>query len=143
MSSETEVGSLTINLKIKLEALEKGLETAKKKLQSIEEENKKVEDSNKNLEGSYLAMSAIAIASLMKISSIIKDATEEYKAYTQAMSSLQNVSEYTGESMDDFGDIMDKFSTYMTKSDIATTIKNFSLMRNVCKANRTNDRSTY
>ena len=141
MSSETEVGSLTINLKIKLEALEKGLETAKKKLQSIEEENKKVEDSNKNLEGSYLAMSAIAIASLMKISSIIKDATEEYKAYTQAMSSLQNVSEYTGESMDDFGDIMDKFSTYMTKSDIATTIKNFSLMRNVCKANRTNDRS--
>lgn len=128
MANETEVGSLAINLRIKLEALEKGLETAKKKLQTIEEENKKVEQSNKSLEGSYIAMSAVAVASLFKIAGVIKDATEEYKAYTQAMSSLQNVSEYTGESMQDFGNIMDKFGAYMTKSDIATTIKNFSLM---------------
>lgn len=42
MAKQTEIGSLAINLQIKLNALEKGLETAKKKLQSIEEENKKV-----------------------------------------------------------------------------------------------------
>ena len=43
MANSTEIGSLEINLKIKLDALEKGLETAKKKLQEIENENKNVE----------------------------------------------------------------------------------------------------
>ncbi len=129
MANSTEIGSLEINLKIKLDALEKGLETAKKKLQEIENENKNVENSNKSLDASYLALSATAVASLMKIGSTIKDCVNEYKEYTQVMSSLQNVSEYTGQSMEDFSNIMNKFGKYMTKSDMATTIKNFSLMR--------------
>lgn len=128
MANETEIGSLAINLKMKLEGLEKGIETAKKKLQEIEKHNKEVENSNKSLDASYLALSATAVASLMKIGSAIKDAIEEYKSYTQAMSSLQNVSEYTGQSMQDFSKIMSRFGSYMTKSDLATTIKNFSLM---------------
>lgn len=125
---ETTIGQLIIDLKIKTEALEKGLKTAQKKLQSIEEENKKVKNSNKELEASYLALSATAIAVLAKIGSIIKESVEEYKSYTQAMSSLQNVSEYTGQSMSEFSDIMSKFGAYMTQADLATTIKNFSLM---------------
>lgn len=128
MANETQIGQLVIDLKMRLEGVEKGLETAKKKLQEIEKNNKEVENSNKSLDASYLALSATAIASLMKIGSAIKDATEEYKSYTQAMSSLKNVSEYTGESMEDFSKIMSKFGSYMTKSDLATTIKNFSLM---------------
>lgn len=128
MANETQIGQLVIDLKMRLEGVEKGLETAKKKLQEIEKYNKEVENSNKSLDASYLALSATAIASLIKIGSAIKDAIEEYKSYTQAMSSLQNVSEYTGESMEDFSKIMSKFGSYMTKSDLATTIKNFSLM---------------
>lgn len=128
MANETQIGKLVIDLQIKTQALEKGLETAKKKLQEIEKQNDQVGDSNKALESSYLALSVAAVASLVKIGSTIKNATEEYKAYTQAMSSLENVSTYTGESMSEFSDIMDEFSVYMTKSDIATTIKNFSLM---------------
>lgn len=128
MAKETQIGQLVIDLKIKTEALEKGLETAKKKLQEIEQQNDKMKQSNNGLEGSYLALSAVAVASLMKIGSAIKDCVDEYKEYTQAMSSLQNVSEYTGQSMTEFSNIMDRFSTYMTKSDLATTIKNFSLM---------------
>lgn len=128
MANETTIGELSINLKMKLEGLEKGLETAKKKMQEMEKQNQQVQNSNKGLEGSYLAMSAVAVASLMKISSIVKNCVDEYKEYTQAMSSLQNVSEYTGESMSDFSNIMDRFGQYMTKSDMATTIKNFSLM---------------
>lgn len=128
MANETKVGELSINLKIRLEELEKGLETAKKKLQSIEEENKKVQNSNKGLESSYIAVSAVAVTSLLKIGGVIKDCINEYKEYTQAMSSLQNVSEFTGTSMNDFASIMNKFSAYMTKADMATTIKNFSLM---------------
>lgn len=126
--NETQIGELIIALKIKAEALEKGLETAKKKIQEIEKQNEQVQNSNKNLDASFIAMSATAVAALMKIGSAIKDCVDEYKEYTQAMSSLQNVSEYTGESMSDFSDIMDEFSAYMTKSDLATTIKNFSLM---------------
>lgn len=128
MASETQIGQLVINLKIKTEALEKGLETAKKKLQEIEQNNKQVENSNKSLDASYLAMSATAVIALGKIVGAIKDCVNEYNSYTQAMSSLQNVSEYTEQSMQDFGNIMSKFGAYMTKADLATTIKNFSLM---------------
>lgn len=128
MANETKVGQLIIDLKIKTEALEKGLETAKQKLQEIEQNNKQVENSNKSLDASYLAMSATAVLALGKIVGIIKECIDEYNSYTQAMSSLQNVSEYTGQSMQDFGNIMSKFGSYMTKADLATTIKNFSLM---------------
>lgn len=128
MANETKVGQLVIDLKIKTEALEKGLETAKKKLQEIEQNNKQVENSNKSLDASYLAMSATAVLALGKIVGAIKECVDEYNSYTQAMSSLQNVSEYTGQSMQDFGNIMSRFGSYMTKADLATIIKNFSLM---------------
>lgn len=128
MSNETQIGQLVIDLKIKTEALEKGLETAKKKLQEIEQNNNMVQNSNKSLDASYLAMSATAVLSLGKIVSAIKDCVTEYNSYTQSMSSLQNVSEYTGESMQDLSGIMNKFGAYMTKTDLSTTIKNFSLM---------------
>lgn len=126
--NETEIGSLAINLQIKLDALEKGINTAKKKLQEIEKQNDEVKNSNKNLEASYLAMSAVAIASLVKIGGVIKDCVNEYNTYTQAMSSLQDVANHTGQSMSDFSDIMSEFSTYMTQDDLAATIKNFTLM---------------
>ena len=128
LANETQIGQLVINLKIKTEALEKGLETAKKKLQEIEQNNKQIENSNKNLDASFITMSASIIVALTKINSTIKDCVNEYNSYTQSMSSLQNVSEYTGESMQDLSTIMNKFSSYMTKSDLATTIKNFTLM---------------
>lgn len=128
MANQTTIGELSINLKMKLEGLEKGLETARKKLQTLEEENKKIESSNKNLDASYLAMSATAVLALGRILGAIKDCVNEYNSYTQAMSSLQNVSEYTGQSMSEFSNIMNKFGAYMTKADLATTIKNFSLM---------------
>lgn len=128
MANETQIGQLVIDLKMRLEGVEKGLETTKKKLKEIESSNKEVENSNKSLESSYLAMSAVAIGSFAGIVRAIKDGIEEYKSYTQAMSSLQNVSEYTGQSMQDFSKIMSRFGSYMTKSDLATTIKNFSLM---------------
>lgn len=128
MANETQIGQLVIDLKIKTEALEKGLETAKKRLQEIEKQNEQVQNSNKSLDASYLALSATAVASLMKIVSTVKEATEEYKAHTQAMSSLQNVANYTGENLEDLSSIMSKYEKIMTKSDLATTIKNFTLM---------------
>lgn len=128
MANETQIGQLVIDLKIKTEALEKGLESAKKKLQEIEQNNKQLENSNKSLDASFIAMSASIGIALGKIAGAIKDCVSEYNSYTQSMSSLQNVSEYTGESMTDLSKIMNKFGAYMTKSDLATTIKNFSLM---------------
>ena len=73
MANETTIGDLSINLKMKLEGLEKGLETARKKLQTLEEQNKKIKNSNKNLDASYLAMSATAVLALGKIVGAIKD----------------------------------------------------------------------
>lgn len=128
MANQTTIGEISINLKMRLEGLEKGIETAKKKLEELEKQNEKVKDSNSQLDTSYIAMSATAVLSLGKIIGAIKECVNEYNSYTQSMSSLQNVSEYTGESMQDLSGIMNKFGAYMTKADLATTIKNFSLM---------------
>ena len=87
-----------------------------------------IKGKNKELEASYIAMSAVAVASLVKVTGIIKDCVNEYNSYTQAMSSLKNVSEYTGQSMEKYSEIMSKYSAYLTQTDIAATIKNFSLM---------------
>lgn len=129
MAKETNVGQLVIDLKIKTEALEKGLETAKKKLQEIEQNNNKVQNSNKNLEASYLAMSATAVLALNKIVGAIKECINEYNSYTQAMSGLNNIADYTGQNIEELSTIMQKYTKYgLTQTDLATAIKNFSLM---------------
>ena len=125
---ETQIAKLVISLQAKTDALEKGLNNAKKKLQEMEQENDNIKGKNKELEASYIAMSAVAVASLVKVTGIIKDCVNEYNSYTQAMSSLKNVSEYTGQSMEKYSEIMSKYSAYLTQTDIAATIKNFSLM---------------
>lgn len=128
MASETQIGKLVIDLQIKTKALESGLNTAKKKLQEIEQNNKSLENSNKSLDASWVAMSATAIGVLVGIKGAVSSAIDEYKSYTQSMESLSDVADYTGQNLSDMGEIMDKYSSIMNKSDIATTIKNFSLM---------------
>ncbi len=129
MSTETQIGKLVIDLQIKTQALEKGLNTAKQKLQEIESNNKSLENSNKNLDASFIAMSASIVATLHRIGSAIKTCVNEYNSYTQAMSGLQNIANYTGQDMQQLTEIMNKFSKYgLTQADIATAIKNFSLM---------------
>ena len=129
MATETQIGKLVIDLQIKTQALEKGLDTAKKKIQELENSNRAIEDSNKNVDASFIAMSATAVLSLNQIIGSIKDCINEYNSYTQAMSGLQNIADYTGQDMDKLTNIMQKFMKYgLTQTDIATAIKNFSLM---------------
>lgn len=129
MANETQIGKLVIDLQIKTQALEKGLSTAKQKLQEIENSNKSLESSNKSLDASFIAMSASIVAALHGIGSAIKTCVNEYNSYTQAMSGLQNIASYTGQDMEKLTDIMNKFTKYgLTQTDIATAIKNFSLM---------------
>lgn len=125
-----------IDLQIKTQALEAGLNTAKERLKELENSNKDVMNSNKELDASFVAMAATATAALLGIKSIISSSIDEYNQYTQAMSGLKDVADYTNQSMDEFGDIMQDFSKYMTKSDIAATIKNFSLMGMTAKQTR-------
>lgn len=91
MASETQIGQLAIDLKIKTEALEKGLETAKKKLQDIEKQNEQVKNSNSQLDTSFIAMSASIVASLVKIKSAIDDGVQKYKEYESANKGLQSI----------------------------------------------------
>lgn len=129
MASETQIGKLVIDLQIKTQALEKGLETAKQKIKEIENSNKSLENSNKTLDASFIAMSATIVAALAQIGSAIKSCINEYNSYTQAMNGLQNIADYTGQDMQKLTDIMNKFTKYgLTQTDIATAIKNFSLM---------------
>lgn len=128
LAKETKIGNLVIDLQIKTAALESGLNTAKKKLQEIEQANKQVENSNNSTGSSWIAVAGTATAALLGIKSAITSCITEYNQYVQSMESLQNVSDYTNQSMTDMANIMNKYSSIMNKSDIATTIKNFSLM---------------
>ena len=72
-------------------------------------------------------MSATAVVALNQIGSAIKSCVTEYNSYTQAMSGLQNIADYTGQDMNKLTQIMQKFMKYgLTQTDIATAIKNFS-----------------
>lgn len=129
MANETQIGKLVIDLQIKTQALEKGLNVAKQKIQELENNNKSLENSNKSLDASFIAMSASILITLNKIGSAIKSCVNEYNSCTQAMSGLQNIANYTGQDMEKLTEIMNRFSQYgLTQSDIATAIKNFSLM---------------
>ena len=95
----------------------------------MENSNKSLENSNKSLDASFIAMSASILVALNKIGSAIKSCVNEYNSYTQAMSGLQNIANYTGQDMEKLTEIMNKFTKYgLTQTDIATAIKNFSLM---------------
>lgn len=91
MASETQIGQLVIDLKIRTEALEKGLETAKKKLQEIEKQNERVKSSNSGLDASFIAMSASIAASLVKIKSAVDEGVNAYKQYESANKGLESI----------------------------------------------------
>lgn len=129
MATETQIGKLVIDLQIKTKALEQGLNAAKQKLKEMENSNKSLENSNKSLDASFIAMSASILVALNQIGSAIKTCVNEYNSYTQAMSGLRNIANYTEQDMEKLTEIMNKFTKYgLTQTDIATAIKNFSLM---------------
>ncbi len=129
MASETQIGQLVIDLKIKTEALEKGLETAKKKLQDIEKQNEQVKSSNSQLDASFIAMSASIVASLIKITSAIDDGVNEYNSYINSMKALQKTAKTTNNSMNDIEHTIKDVNKLklMDESDLNTSIKNLLL----------------
>lgn len=126
MAKQTKVGELVLDFKIKLEALEKGLETAKKKLEQIEEENKQLKNSNKGLESSFIAMSAVAVASFVKIGNAVKDAVNQYNRYTNSMNALNKTAKATGNTMSDVQNIISDVNEFklMDEGDLNSSIKN-------------------
>jgi len=91
LANETKIGELSINLKMRLEGLEKGIETAQKKLQSIEKQNEQLKNSNSQLDASFIAMSVSIIAALTKIKSAIDDGVQKYKEYESASKGLESI----------------------------------------------------
>lgn len=126
MAKETKVGELVLDFKVRIEALEKGLETAKKKLKQIEEENKQLKNSNKGLESSFIAMSAVAVASLVKIGNAVKNAVNQYNRYTNSMNALNKTAKATGNTMSDVQNIISDVNEFklMDEGDLNSSIKN-------------------
>lgn len=126
MSKETQIGQLVIDLKIKTEALEKGLETAKQKLEKIEQENKKVQSSNNQLDASFIAMSASIVASLVKIKSAVEDGVNKYNSYTNSMKALQKTANATDNSMSEIKSTIEDVNKLklMDDSDVTAATKN-------------------
>ena len=126
MAKQTTIGELSINLKMKLDGLEKGLETAKKKLEEIEKQNKQVQNSNNQLDASFIAMSASIIASLVKITSAIDDGVQKYISYTNSMQALQKTAKATNNSMTEIESTIEDVNKLklMDDSDVTAATKN-------------------
>lgn len=126
MAKQTTIGELSINLKMKLDGLEKGLETAKKKLEEIEKQNKQVQNSNNQLDASFIAMSASIIASLVKITSAIDDGVQKYISYTNSMQALQKTANATDNSMSEIKSTIEDVNKLklMDDSDVTAATKN-------------------
>lgn len=126
MANETQIGQLVIDLKIRTEALEKGLETAKSKIQQIEQNNKQLQNSNNQLDASFIAMSASIVVSLTKIVSAIEDGVNKYNSYINSMRALQKTATATNNSMSDIEDTIKDVNKLklMDESDLNSSIKN-------------------
>lgn len=129
LANETQIGQLVIDLKIKTEALEKGLETAKSKLEQIENQNKQVQSSNNQLDASFIAMSATIVASLVKITSAIDDGVQKYHSYVNSMNALQKTAKATDNSMSDIKNTIEDVNKLklMDEGDLNASIKNLLL----------------
>ena len=126
MAKETQIGQLVIDLKIKTEALEKGLDTAKQKLEKIEQENEKVQSSNSQLDASFIAMSASIIASLAKITSAIEDGVNKYNTYTNSMKALEKTAKATNNSMTEIKNSMQDVNEFkfIDDADLSKSMQN-------------------
>lgn len=124
--NQTQIGELLINLKIKTEAIEKGVETAKKKLEELEKQNEQVQSSNNQLDASFVAMSASIIASLVKITSAVQDGVNKYNTYVNSMNALQKTAVSTNNSMSDIENTIEDVNSLklMDESDLNASIKN-------------------
>ena len=129
LANETQIGQLVIDLKIKTEALEKGLETAKKKLQEIENSNKQVENSNKGLDASFIAMSASIVAALHGIGTAVQDGVNKYNNYKNSMNALKKTANATNNSISDIQNTREDVNKLklMDESDLNSAIKNLLL----------------
>lgn len=126
MANQTTIGELSINLKMKLEGLEKGIETAKKKMQEMEQQNNKMQQSNKNLDASFIAMSAVAVASITKIVSAVDEGVQKYNSYVNSMNALQKTAKATDNSMSEIKDTIEDVNKLklMDESDVTAATKN-------------------
>lgn len=126
MASETQIGQLVINLKIKTEALEKGLETAKKKLEEIEKQNEQVKSSNSQLDASFITLSATAVISLKQIVSAVEEGVNKYDSYINSMNALKKTAKSTNNSMAEIKDSIEDVNKLklMDDSDVTASTKN-------------------
>ncbi len=129
MANETQIGQLVIDLKVKTEALEKGLETAKKKLQEMENQNEQLKSSNSSLDASFIAISASIVVSLSKITSAINDGVQKYNEYVNSMNAIKKTADATGNSMSDIQDTIEDVNKLklMDEADLNSSIKNLLL----------------
>lgn len=126
MANETQIGQLVIDLKIKTEALEKGLESAKNKLQEIEKQNDQVKNSNSQLDASFIAMSAGIVASLAKIKSAVEEGVNKYNSYVNSMSALQKTAKSTNNSITQIKDAMNDVNEFkfIDDADLSKSMQN-------------------
>ena len=126
MANQTTIGELSINLKMRLEGLEKGLETAQKKLQSIEKQNEQLKNSNNQLDASFIAMSVTAVTTIKQIADAVQEGVNKYNSYVNNMTALEKTAKATNNSMTEVKETIEDVNKLklMDDADVTAATKN-------------------
>ena len=126
MANQTTIGELSINLKMRLEGLEKGLETAQKKLQSIEKQNEQLKNSNNQLDASFIAMSVTAVTTIKQITNAVQEGVNKYNSYVNNMTALEKTARATNNSMTEVKETIEDVNKLklMDDADVTASTKN-------------------
>jgi len=126
LANQTTIGELSINLKMRLEGLEKGLETAQKKLQSIEKQNEQLKNSNNQLDASFIAMSVTAVTTIKQITNAVQEGVNKYNSYVNNMTALEKTARATNNSMTEVKETIEDVNKLklMDDADVTASTKN-------------------
>lgn len=121
-----DLGELVVSLRLRTEALEKGLDATQKKLQDAERQAKKKAASMRELESSYKSVAMTATTTFAVIAAAVATGLKAYNQYTSTMKGFENQIKSTGQSMIEARKALDNLSSdgLISESDTAASIKN-------------------
>jgi hypothetical protein len=121
-----DIGDLVISLRLRTEALERGLNETQRKLREQDRAAREAAAGQRELQGAYTRTAAIAGVAFAAITAAVLSGVKAYTEYTSVMKGFENQIKATGQSVSQAKDVMAELSSdgLISESDTAAAIKN-------------------
>jgi len=121
-----DIGDLVISLRLRTEALERGLNEAQRRLRDQERAAREAAASQRDLQDAYGRTAAVATVAFAAIAAAVLSGIKAYNEYTSTMKGFENQIKAIGGSVSEAKEAMTELSSdgLITESDTAAAIKN-------------------